>query len=580
MSNKLDIFKKPETYRFLVCFAALTAVFYYSIDYVNAGVYYDQAISFRPLCIALAIAVLSLLPVKTYLNFWCAAYTLVCYGTMHILYTKQLIHDDCEYQHIDVIRMGKLVALLWGYVVIAIIIDIIKNKGYRRFKNIQPVAGVLWALFAVLLIFFHTEYYYAWFMIIPLTAVYYVMLDEERRRLFFSALEMAGILSFFYVMYKSLRHRPYDTERYLSYFANTNTAGMYFAVVVALMYSRITLWWHRKKDKLRIVALIFYFVLFGILGSIVIYNYTRTTIMGMLISFAALFVLNFIQKEKAKSILGRLGLMILSTVLLVYPVFLAIRYIPAYINEFTYLAWEFDEPYRIKPGDPIDSPKYTSIESFLTLALGKWGIMVDFEEKDDQGAPAVEIDEERDVTNSRGDIWRAYLSKLDIKGHFPGDQFIYIGEDKDVIDFDPANYSYEELMYNENVQHMYHAHNSYLQMAYQYGILAGVIYVLLNGMCYLIAAIKLLKRKAVSKKGDRLTYNDYEKDRSLTFAMLMIGINMFGQLTECMVHPAYIICLMMYLSFGFVIAEGKSDKDNKDKPEEIQAKNKKSKKSK
>ena len=520
-----NTFTNKYTYRWLACFLSMFAIIYYAIAYVNSGVYYDQAVSFRPLCIAFGIFILALMPPKSYLNFFTLAYVPVCYIFMHFAYLGQWIHDDCEYQYPDVLRLGKAVALVWGIVLISIIYDFFKNKRFGELKKGRPFNIFLLCLFLVLMVSLGItcgEYYNAWFIIIAFVSLIYVMRDEKNRSTFLSALEIAMLFSFFFILYKSLRHRPYDTERYRSFFANSNTAGMYHAMALAVFYSRLSFWWEKRrasKDKKSLILLIFWFLMFGIAAEYVVFNYTRTTIMGLLFSFAVLFVIHLIKKEDKKSLFGRAGLIILTVVLMFYPVFLLIRYVPAYINEPTYICWEYDPEVRIVIGDPVDSPKYTSIESFLTLALGKWGIYVDFEDKEDKG---IEIDTERDVTNGRVEIWREYISRLSAHGHFPGD---IVAKDGEFI---------------------YHAHNTFLQFAYQYGLFTGIIYFLTNGfsfLCILLTAFVYAKDK------------DTERDRRIYFLIFMMGVCLLSQMTECMIHPAYIICFLLYSSMALIIPE-------------------------
>ena len=548
--------KIADFVRKFITFFAFGIAFYYCIEYVNSGTDYDQAVSFRPLCMALAVAVLSLMPLKTYLNLYSVIYIPICYVFMHFAYQKEWIYDVCEYQHADVIRMGKIVALLWGIAIISIIYDAVKNKGYKRLFKINPFIGGMWLLFLILLACFSGMYYNAWFIIVAFSALTYVICDDTKRNELLKALERAALLSFIYILYKSLRHRPYDTERYLSYFANENTAGMYLACMIALFYSTILGWWRNNQSinkLIRRLVLIFYFVMFGILGSFVIFNYTRTTIMGMGFSFIVLFVIHLIKKENKKSLFLRIGYMFLSVIIFFYPTYLMIRYIPAYINEPTHLCWEINDETsktRVLLNDPVDSPKYTSIEEYLTLALGKWGIYVDFENKDAEGTPSVEIDTKRDVTNSRGDIWKEYLSRLSVKGHFPG--YIIKDErvDEDLLEH-TDHITYKSVVYPDNPTDepqynlMYHGHNTYIQVAYQYGIIVGALYLIINIGCFICGSIILIKIK------------DINTERRLTFAVLMLGVTMLAQLTECFIHPAYIICFMLYICVTMVVTEAK-----------------------
>ena len=166
----------------------------------------------------------------------------------------------------------------------------------------------------------------------------------------------------------------------------------------------------------------------------------------------------------------------------------------------------------------MDSPKYTSITEFLRLALGKWGIMVDFghgEGHIEGQDKKVEIDTERDVTNGRTEIWAAYISRIGFLGH-----------EKGHIETEDGNI-------------IYHAHNSYLQMTYQYGILTGLAYAVMVVGSFVYAVWKYRKRRSYRK--------------ILEFPLLMSAVYMVAMMTEWLCHPAYVICFTFLYSYGLLM---------------------------
>lgn len=535
MQKLLQSLKKIDTYRYLIVFACLVYMIVKSIDYVNAGVNYDQMMSFRPYCVAFGIALVAMMPIKTWLNIWSLIYIPVCYVVTHFLYEKQLIYDVCGYYFPEIIRLGKVVALLYGIVIIAVIVDLIKNKSYKNLKTMNPVLGGLWIVFIIAFSLLHSQYHYTWYIIVTFTLTLYIMHRDETRKMLISAIRMAIVCSFIYVLYKSLRHRPYDTERYMSYFVNSNACGMYFACLDMTLYSKISEWWEKKslegfaEDKklkrFRLLALIFYIGMFGVAAVMTIFNYTRTTLTGMFFAIGVMLVARIIRKDPVKDMLIRLAVLLLTVVVLFYPVFLAMRYIPALFDEPTLISWEYNEETRVKQGDPIDSPKYTTIQEFLTLALGKWGIYVDLESPKEE-AEEVIIDKERDVTNGRVDIWKKYASDIGVLGHYP-----------------------PEVIMDDGTE-VYHAHNTYLHVSYMYGLIFGVIYVVLLGMTLLYSFINFIRCS------ENKTINLY--------TMMVISTSVLAQMTETIIHPCVFLCFMMYIVIG-AVANTKVARDNKDK---------------
>jgi len=538
LENNEKFLKIYNVIRSLIAFICMSVVFYQSINYVNAACYYDQQVSFRPICIAFGIFLLTMLDIKTWINIFVIPYIPVCYFFMHYAYKYQWIPDVCDYQYANIIRMGKIVALVWGVVLIAILIDIISNKGYRRLAGYSKLLLCFWICLNVLMLVFMRDYQYVPYMVIAFNAFAYAYSDKKNQRWFVDVFEISGLASFAYVMYMSLVHRPFDKQRYMSYFTNENTAGFYFAVITVIIFMRLFKWWTKditdkpeKKLKKRLM-IFFYLILFGISFSMALLNYARTTLVGLFFSFFVLFVIHFITGSK-KDVLKRTGLAVLFVVLLFYPTFLAIRYIPAYINKPVFLAYEYDPEERIVEGDPVDSDKYTSITRYLRIVFGKWGLMINFDdaiyaEGEEHSDSVVEIDEDRDITNGRVEIWTNYIKRLNLTGNCPG--HIYL-EDGSLI---------------------YHAHNTYLHMAYQYGVIAGVIFGLLNAAAYICGAWQLFRKKT--------------NDRCMVFAVCMLGMGMMAQFTETMVHPAYIITFSIYISILMIMTmTGKVAKSDADK---------------
>lgn len=504
-------------YLFFVIF--FCEIIYAGIRFMNAGVNYEQAVAFRLFCIGFGALVLSMMEIKQWMTIWSLLYLPACYFYTHAAYQKHWIADTCEYQYVDVIRMGKLVVLVWGIVLIAIVYDMIKNRrlGIRSF---HPLLGGIWLAFIVLLTIFKKEYFYATFFVICMTSFYWVMTGNQRQRAVWKALQDAVILSFFYVSFMSLMRRPYDCERYTTYFVNANMAGMYLASVIVVLFNRIDLWMKKWREaKKYIVGLIIYYIMLGFACSLAIFNYTRTTIMGLVFAFFVLFILQMLRSPKKRKVLLQYGLVIVSVASLFHATYYSIRYIPAYMNVPYFFMGEYNPETRVVKGDPIDSPKYTTIESFLTLAFGKWGIYIPFTEEAKEESNEVVIDTERDVTNGRIDIWKAYLEKTNWEGHYPGHITL------------------------ESGYFTYHAHSTYIHVLYQYGILTGVIYALLNFCAFVVAVCRYWK------KGQE------EDSHDLLMAVLLIGICLMSQVTEWMGHPAYVINMMLFMMYGMLLCD-------------------------
>lgn len=597
-TNKLldrikEIAKRPDTYRYLLFVVFFYAVFYYGVRFMNAGNSYDQAMAFRPFCISMGLAVLTFMDVNEWLSIYSVIYLPVWYVLMHYGYERHIIPDTCEYQFVDVIRTGKLVALVWGIVLIAVVRDLIwglikklknigaaanvennanasaKEQGLKKASFIGSVIGYLkkqpgamhklssfhlvlaglWLVFVIWTLIFQRGYFYINFFFVGFTSFHYVMSgQEERKKVLWRAICDAAILSLVYIVYKSLMHRPYDTKRYMAYFANSNMAGMYFASMVAVLFYRVDEWWHLNcKKAVKVVMLTGYYIVLGFTICLALFNYTRTTIMGLGFAFVTAFVVQLLMAGKKKSsskkngesensdvqkhnsswitkrdekksmVVLRYGIVILVVAALFQLTYNIIRYVPAKINEPSYFDAEYNPEKKVMRGDPVDSPKYTSMAAYLRIAFGKWGILINFEDREETGETTVEVDTERDVTNGRVDIWKTYLGATNLTGHYPGH-----------ITLDSGYF-------------VYHGHSTYIHILYQYGLVAGLLFAVITVLNYAYSVLLYLKRGAENKY--------------LLLAVLFSSICLIGYVTEWMGHPAYIICSMMYTIMGMIVTE-------------------------
>lgn len=516
MTSVKSLLKQPDFYRRVLSIILLTAMVYCGIYYVNAGAYYFQQIAFRPFCISLGLLILVNLDYKIWFNLISLIYVPICYVFMHFACLYKWIPDVTDYQHVDVIRMGKLVALVWGIVVISILVDAVKKKVWKNIGSVNRVVLALWIVFAILSVVFMREHYYFFFMAIAFSALFYTFSIKERRDIIVDSLSTAICLSMVYVFYKCLRCRPYDCERYTLYFANANSAGMYISAVVVAAMVKLERWWqYDGKLVVKKIMLVAYYCGFGVATGLMIFNFTRTTILGVIAALVLKYVIAFKHADKKKSVLGRFIIGFVVFVAFLCPTYLGIRYVPGYFNTPYFFAGEYDPVVRIMPGDPIDSPKYTTIESFLTLALGKCGIYINFNPDEEAGEKAVYYNEEKDVTNGRGSIWRGYLSKMNLTGHYP------------------ANMTLDDGFF------VYHAHNTYIHVSYQLGAIAGIEYLIFMGVCFFTSIIAYFKSKA--------------KDNTLLFGMCFIAAGCVSQLTEWIGHPCYILYVTLFFAIGTVL---------------------------
>lgn len=228
---------------------------------------------------------------------------------------------------------------------------------------------------------------------------------------------------------------------------------------------------------------------------------------------------------------------ILAGFLLMPTVFTATRSLPAVVGKPYIMSGELWKE-TILETDAKDSKKYMNVERFLDLTFEKLmdtlklrAELSEIRETEDnagqlltegqQSGDAVTAAEEPEdnggewrnesadtASNGRMDIYLAYLRHLNVSGH-------------------------ESMVLETEEETLYHAHNTFLQTAYDHGIFVG-IYFILVGIGSLIRSIGCFKR-------------DGEENGYLIFPVLIIVTFGVASLTEWTFHPSVPLAFALLL---------------------------------
>ncbi|MBR4543491.1 MAG: hypothetical protein IKO53_04695 [Lachnospiraceae bacterium] len=562
MTSKVSAFCNGIIDKISVIRGVLLAVLFYmcfcaGVAFVNSPNSYEQAVNFRLFCIGMGLVTLLIMDWKKWISLPVIIWIPVWYVLTHFAYEKHWIADTCNYEFVDVIRYGKLVILVWGAALIANLFTIPKEINKESLlvdiKKPSHIIRLLWILWIILLAIFNPGYGYTAFIVMGYSLFFYVQSDEGIRYTVRSAFFTGTILSFAFVSARSVLQRPFDTERYQLYFQNENAAGEYLAAVMAVLFCRLEMLWHagdgddillinglipgfkwlKKGRGIKIAAYAFYYLLIVWDLVLVILNYTRTTILATSVAFFVVFIIDIVKSRKKLFVILRYFAIPILTLVLLYPGFLLVRYMPSKVDNPYFYTWEYNPELKVVQGDPAESPKYTEFTDLLRIVFGKWGILIDFEGDGSavthDGSAQTEIIEidHKDVSNGRSTIWKAYIPRISFSAHYPGN-----------IDLDDGTL-------------IYHAHNTYLQVAYQYGILAGAVLFLLNAASVVVAAV--------------LYFKEGEKKGYLSYPLFTVITVSLGMMTEWMGHPSYIIFIALIFAVGILMHENISKQSMKTK---------------
>lgn len=497
-----------------------------------AGLYdIHHAMAERKEMIWFALAILTMFKWKEIFNLYNLLYLILAgiagsfyYRNEVALLAEKTIKESEIGWNIQVIRHTTILGILLGLILIRTVIGLIHKKLSRR--N-YIYAGILAAFFAAIIIFRNGRWWTV-VMAVSFTLFYLTYgMWEHKERILVNVCR-GVILQFIFATGFALLHRPYTTYRTARYphiFHTVTTTAAYLTVVecaaLVILLSKL-----RKSRELREVWK--ELVLFGVVSAYMLFTMARTGFMavGAAILFAVILTSAGSGKEKLFS-MGRYVLAMILAVVVCFPVtFTAQRTIPALVSEPYMYEFENFRDATLR-GRKLDSVEFMRVGRFIQLfgekifnipegTFDPYGEIAEYERThkvqskgssvieelpDIRGLAALEEyvasadyvpeeqEEEMDYTNGRLDIFRSYLEQLNMTGHEEMGAVLANGEIAT------------------------HAHNIFLQVAYDHGIPVGILFVLVGIGTFVFSCIYYHKKK------DIITYAAMPAVMAVAFAV-------------------------------------------------------------
>lgn len=488
-------------------------LFYALCQYVNADRNFFQYTNTRWMLIFLAVALLMNYNEKQLINKFSIIWLLLA-AVGSALYCSENLNEGIAANIINgkeakawesallLARLNCGIVTAWGLLVINIIRNLVQQgtdniKAFiQRFhekelqmKIQQVFYVVLWVLFGILMYIYRFEKAWVFTATLPFATFIFAKSTPASKARFLKNFTNGILLSFAFVTLFCLQHRPHHywmLYRYGGIFHTVACTGMYLAVVfgaaLAKLYGRL---------KLRRSMLLFcyteYFMTACVAGFILL-TMSRTAFLTTFVTILAIVVLTAAVYHKGiRRILSELGVLAAVCVVSFPMVFTSVRMIPAVVNDPVRYEIEFDDTsFMICEGDPIDSDKYMTVRRFFYTLFGRFQTQSDDEEglaaseagalawtgdglagigvqtavnsDDASGGDDEEEEDKDDISNGRFKIFKDYIKVIGLEGHPK------MGPE------------------NENGGEYGHAHNSYLQVAYNFGMIAGVVFLVLCAM--------------------------------------------------------------------------------------------------
>lgn len=427
-----------------------------------------------------------------------------------------------------------------------VILSTLKQLFARNIKRISIPYGILVGAFFTLIILYRNTRGWPIFLVCAFTLYYLRMASGVKRTVLLHNIVNGILLHFVLTVGYCLLHRPYMYFQYYRYpfhFHTVTISAVYLALAVCAALIKFLDAYGRKPS---LAGTYKELAVFGVSAMYLLFTLSRTGYLAILVTAVVVIPTAFFagktlsRREKWLRFSRGIGLMALS-VLVSFPImFTAQRTIPAVAADIR--AHEIEQfPTELVHGRDMDSYYYITVERFIqTFQMKVLGMPQEkclnaflyFSKADGESelrspylenggrillasaedmAAAAEAEEEASYTNGRLYIFERYYERLNRVGH----------DDMGVMEPD-GNY-------------LAHAHNIYLQVAYDHGIFVGGVFLLL-GIGTLVQAV--------------FYYRRHREDRECAlFPLALLLLFAVAGLTEWIFHPccpiAYCLLLVM-----------------------------------
>lgn len=494
------------------------------VNYLNALNLVEQKLAANLVYCCFALAIICSFTRKELFNWYNLVYTVI--AVIAGIFYCYPYREDLE--QLEIIKGNAWCVALWGIVLCNIIRLLISDR-----KNRRRISGIYTAAIVLLLmswIFNRNER--TW----PIEAALFFglfavrMLFKGERVVYLSHFRDGIFLHFVWISGYAFLYRPFHSYmrvRHGGIFHTVTAAAVYDCLVLVLAVGSFLVKYAKGKS---LSCLWKEIGMTGLAAGFLFLTASRTGIYAaialILLLLAATSFTEF--QDKLAGLAKRLGILCLTVTAFIVIVFSACRLGPAVVSKpFTYeIEWSLA---AIKAGEPWDSYLFITVQRFLTVFSGKFTHYDAMESEDGDVAEYSDSQAQQgmttgnlltdemaglggsiDYSNGRLEIFRGYFQELDWKGHVG----VELPEGSDI----KAG----------------HAHNVYLQVAYDFGIAAGIGFVV---FC-IFAGIRSV-----------LYYLRHKEEVTSILPVLVLGVYGICGLVEWV----YLPCIPTGFAFFFVI---------------------------
>lgn len=475
------VFTKRVLY--LICFMALNLIEF--LRATQAGNIWKAAAN----CTGpvMMVLIFSALPLRELADRFNRIYVLLCAAAMvavHFYWTAhqgEILWGEAQTAVLNVCWIGIAVRYFFRRVIV--------EKGSADRIPFRPgIAGWLWIALSVLMIASASERWWPLWFLLMFGCFYLTEFSGKDWEMLWEGMIDGTILSFFAIQIYAYGFRPYDELRYKGAFSNSNMMALYYLIVYLMCLFRLHTLEMRKGDRgwkllfLTGAGGMLSFQLFTMGRTAWVASFVVTVLYGTV-------VMRGIWRMCWPRILCRGAGLLLAAAMTFLPVYGTIRWFPTILHHPVWYEGEYSVA-RVHSFDSPFSEKYVELDEFMEALLGRILHTLNLVQRGDplvlRAHAAVDMEnlEQVDLVETtwtedvalrtRLTIYKTYWDNLNWFGHGLDQGYYLIGE--------------EAYMSR-------HAQNLWLQMAYTYGIPAGVLSVVLSVAVLWVQGRGMMRRR-------------------------------------------------------------------------------------
>ena len=501
-------------------------------NYVNGLYEIHHTVAYRQMLIFFALAVIVTYRSRDVLNLVNLIY-LVAAALIGFRFYNDAAASLENPGELDILALKLTVwaGLLAGIVIIGTIRFLVRGE----VRDISVWYSILTAVFFGLIIWFRNTRGWPIYLVCAFGLFYLNMAAWHNKELLLRNICNGILFHFGAMVIYCLLHRPYMFfiySRYPFIFHTVTVTGVYLALVVSAALVKFMDAYRRRP---RLTYVYKELIILGVSSVYLLFTLSRTGYLAIIVTAVFIIpVMCFSLKHRWRNMLQSIGMIVLAIALCFPVTFTAQRMVPAVAAKP--ILHEIEElPVEIMHGRYMDSYYYMTIQRFIqifqikVLGIPEENSMKAYFTCNDTGddAPhnalyietedillastqdiAININAEQETeesgeldsyANGRFEIFRLYYNNLNKYGH----------DDMGIME--------------PNGHYMGHAHNIYLQVAYDHGIYVGIAFIILGIGTFVQAVIY---------------YHRHKEDRACAALPLAVLVLFAGAgLTEWIFHP-------------------------------------------